>query len=132
MSTSPKEFLILIVPAAGTLNVSVCVALSASLLRSSARSGSARRIAISADIRIGLNIVFQTFRTSSSRATIAYSTGARKIDSSRRESSPPTITIANGFCESLPIPVEVAAGSRPMHATSAVIMMGRSRSSDAS
>jgi hypothetical protein len=74
----------------------------------------------------------QTFRTSSRRATIAYRTGARKIDKSRRESSPPTITIANGFCESLPIPVDIAAGNRPMHATSAVIIIGRSRNRDAS
>src|SRR6476620_680585 len=73
-----------------------------------------------------------TFNTSSSRATSTYSTGARKIDRTSREMSPPTITIAKGFWESLPMPVDMAAGSRPMHATSAVIMMGRRRSSDAS
>ncbi len=42
------------------------------------------------------------------------------------------MTMANGFWESLPMPVDIAAGSRPRHATSAVIMMGRKRSSDAS
>jgi len=53
------------------------------------------------------------------------------MESSRRESRPPTITIANGFCESLPIPVDMAAGSRPRHATNAVMNIGRSRSSAA-
>jgi phosphohistidine swiveling domain-containing protein len=38
---------------------------------------------------------------------------------------PPTITMANGRCESEPMPCEVAAGSRPSVATSMVIMMGR-------
>ena len=42
------------------------------------------------------------------------------------------MTIAKGLCVSEPIPVESAAGSRPRQATSAVIIMGRSRSSDAS
>ena len=40
--------------------------------------------------------------------------------------------MANGFCVSEPMPVESAAGSKPRQATSAVIMMGRSRSSEAS
>ena len=35
-----------------------------------------------------------------------------KSTSNSRESNPPTITIANGFCESLPMPVEVAAGKQ--------------------
>ena len=63
---------------------------------------------------------------------MAYRTGAMKIDRRSRDSKPPTMTMAKGFCESLPMPVEMAAGSSPMHATSAVIMMGRSRSTDAS
>src|ERR1700747_1110109 len=41
--------------------------------------------------------------------------------------SPPTMTIANGRCESEPIPCESAAGSKPSVATSMVIMIGRSR-----
>ena len=40
--------------------------------------------------------------------------------------------MANGFCVSLPTPVDIAAGSKPRQATSAVIMMGRRRSSEAS
>jgi hypothetical protein len=39
--------------------------------------------------------------------------------------SPPTITIANGRCESEPIPCESAAGNSPSVATSVVI--GRRR-----
>ena len=39
---------------------------------------------------------------------------------------PPTITIANGRCESEPMACESAAGSSPSVATSMVIMMGRS------
>ena len=54
------------------------------------------------------------------------------MESSSREASPPTITMANGFCESLPIPVDMAAGSRPKQATRAVIMMGRRRRTEAS
>jgi hypothetical protein len=42
-----------------------------------------------------------------------------------------TMTIANGFCESEPTPVESAAGRRPRQATSAVII-GRKRISDPS
>ena len=41
---------------------------------------------------------------------------------------PPTITIANGRCESEPMPCDVAAGTRPSEATSIVIRMGRKRS----
>src|SRR5215472_8998971 len=40
--------------------------------------------------------------------------------------------MAKGFCVSLPTPVESAAGSRPRQATSAVIVMGRKRSIEAS
>jgi hypothetical protein len=39
---------------------------------------------------------------------------------------PPTITIANGRCESEPMSCDSAAGSNPSVATSIVIMMGRS------
>ena len=42
-------------------------------------------------------------------------------------SMPPTITVASGRCTWLPMPVEIAAGSRPMHAESAVISRGRMR-----
>ena len=49
-----------------------------------------------------------------------------------RETSPATTTIANGFCESDPIPVDSAAGSKPRHATSAVIITGRNLTSDPS
>ena len=34
---------------------------------------------------------------------------------------PPMITIANGFCDSEPIPVEIAAGNSPIEAIRAVI-----------
>jgi len=50
-----------------------------------------------------------------------------KKPSSRRESKPATMTMANGFCVSEPTPVDNAAGRRPRQATSAVIMMGRRR-----
>ena len=40
--------------------------------------------------------------------------------------------IANGFCESLPILVDMAAGNKPRHATSAVMRMERKRSNEAS
>ncbi len=40
--------------------------------------------------------------------------------------------MAKGFWVSLPTPVDSAAGKRPRQATSAVIMMGRRRSSEAS
>src|ERR1017187_532765 len=63
----------------------------------------------------------QTCKVSPSRAASEYSTGERKIESSSREARPATITIANGFCESLPMPVDMAAGSSPKQATSAVI-----------
>src|SRR6266851_10048468 len=42
---------------------------------------------------------------------------------------PPTMTMANGRCESEPISCERAAGKSPSVATSMVIMMGRRRSS---
>ena len=41
--------------------------------------------------------------------------------------SPPTITMASGFCVSEPIPVEIAAGSKPNMAINAVITTGRTR-----
>jgi len=40
---------------------------------------------------------------------------------------PPIITIASGFCDSDPTPVEIAAGSNPMAAMAAVITTGRIR-----
>ena len=40
-------------------------------------------------------------------------------------SMPPTTTVASGRWTWLPIPVEIAAGSRPMQADSAIIMIGR-------
>jgi len=46
----------------------------------------------------------------------------------RSQINPPTITMANGRCESDPIACDVAAGSSPSVATSMVIMIGRSRS----
>jgi hypothetical protein len=49
-----------------------------------------------------------------------------------RDTKPATITIANGFCVSDPIPVDSAAGNKPTQATSAVMMMGRTRSKAAS
>ena len=42
-------------------------------------------------------------------------------------SMPPTITVASGRCTWLPIPVEIAAGKRPMQAERAVISKGRMR-----
>ena len=42
-------------------------------------------------------------------------------------SNPPTITMANGRCESEPMPRESAAGNKPRMATSMVIMIGRKR-----
>ena len=42
-------------------------------------------------------------------------------------SMPPTITVASGRCTWLPMPVEIAAGNRPMQAESAVISRGRMR-----
>ena len=42
------------------------------------------------------------------------------------------MTMANGFWESEPIPVESAAGRSPRQATSAVIMIGRNRTSEPS
>src|SRR5581483_3368205 len=65
-----------------------------------------------------------TWRTSPSRATMRYSTGLTKKPMNRREMSPATITMANGFCVAEPMPVDNAAGSRPRQATKAVIMMG--------
>src|SRR5580658_6571506 len=42
-------------------------------------------------------------------------------------SIPPTITVANGRCTWLPMPVEIAAGNRPIQAERAVISSGRIR-----
>jgi hypothetical protein len=46
---------------------------------------------------------------------------------SSRVNRPLTMTRANGRCVSVPTPVASAAGSNPSAATSAVIMIGRSR-----
>lgn len=40
---------------------------------------------------------------------------------------PPIITIAKGFCDSEPIPVDIAAGNKPIAAIDAVITTGRMR-----
>jgi hypothetical protein len=40
---------------------------------------------------------------------------------------PPTTTVASGRCTWLPMPVETAAGSKPMQADKAVISIGRIR-----
>ncbi len=40
------------------------------------------------------------------------------------EISPPMITIASGFCDSEPIPVDSAAGRSPIEAINAVITTG--------
>src|SRR5271170_4742727 len=74
----------------------------------------------------------QTCKTSPSRATNSYRTGLTKKPRRSLEIRPATITIAKGFCVSEPMPVESAAGSNPRQATSAVIMMGRSRKREAS
>src|SRR6202044_2827191 len=65
---------------------------------------------------------------SRSPATHTYNVGNRKMFTTRSAINPPTITIANGRCESEPIACERAAGSSPRVATSIVIMMGRSLS----
>ncbi|MNI31889.1 hypothetical protein D3C73_857840 [compost metagenome] len=41
--------------------------------------------------------------------------------------SPPIMTIASGFCDSEPIPVESAAGNNPIEAINAVMTTGRVR-----
>ena len=46
-------------------------------------------------------------------------------------SIPPTTTVASGRCTWLPMPVDTAAGNRPMQAESAVISIGRIRCSAA-
>ncbi len=40
---------------------------------------------------------------------------------------PPTTTVASGRCTWLPMPVDTAAGSKPIQADSAVISIGRIR-----
>jgi len=40
---------------------------------------------------------------------------------------PPTTTVARGRCTWLPMPVETAAGNKPMQADNAVISIGRIR-----
>ncbi len=45
----------------------------------------------------------------------------------KAEINPPTITMANGRCESEPMACETAAGISPRVATSIVIMIGRKR-----
>jgi hypothetical protein len=42
-----------------------------------------------------------------------------------REIKPATMTMARGFYDAEPMPVESAAGRSPRQATKAVIMMGR-------
>src|SRR4029077_7582596 len=81
---------------------------------------------------VSFNSAAHTCKTSPSRATNSYSTGLTKKPRKNRESKPATITMAKGFCVSEPMPVESAAGRRPRQATSAVIMIGRRRSSEAS
>jgi hypothetical protein len=44
---------------------------------------------------------------------------------------PPTTTVASGRWTWLPMPVEIAAGNRPMQADNAVINIGRIRCSAA-
>ena len=39
--------------------------------------------------------------------------------------NPPMTTLASGFCVSLPIPVDTAAGNKPIAAIKAVITTGR-------
>ena len=39
-------------------------------------------------------------------------------------SMPPTMTVASGRCTWLPMPVESAAGSKPMQADSVIIRIG--------
>src|SRR5215472_17591809 len=63
---------------------------------------------------------------SPSLASQTQSVGRRKMPRIKAAIRPPTITIANGRCESEPIPRESAAGSNPKLATSMVIIMGRS------
>ena len=41
--------------------------------------------------------------------------------------NPPITTMAKGFCVSLPTPVEIAAGNKPIAAIKAVITTGRTR-----
>ena len=59
-------------------------------------------------------------------ANQAYEVGNRMTLMIKSATRPPTMTIANGRCESVPIPCEVAAGNSPRVATSMVIMIGRS------
>ena len=47
------------------------------------------------------------------------------------KSMPPTTTVASGRCTWLPIPVENAAGTKPIQADNAVMSMGRMRFSAA-
>jgi hypothetical protein len=55
---------------------------------------------------------------------IIRSAGTARSSITGPTSMPPTITVASGRCTWLPIPVEIAAGSRPMHAERAVISRG--------
>ena len=41
--------------------------------------------------------------------------------------NPPMMTMAKGFCDSEPMPVEMAAGNKPMDAIRAVMTTGRVR-----
>ena len=61
---------------------------------------------------------WQTRRTASARMKMLMAKSAIR---------PPTMTMANGRCESEPMACEKAAGKSPKVATSMVIMIGRSR-----
>ena len=56
-----------------------------------------------------------------------HSAGTTTSNMSGPISKPPTTTVAKGRCTWLPMPVEIAAGNRPMDADSAVISIGRIR-----
>ena len=58
---------------------------------------------------------------------IILSAGTARSSMTGPTNMPPTITVASGRCTWLPIPVEIAAGKRPMQAESAVISKGRMR-----
>src|SRR5580693_10349457 len=65
---------------------------------------------------------------SSGRAQKTYNEGNKTMLMNSSTISPPTITMANGRCESEPMSWDIAAGKSPKVATSMVIIMGRRRS----
>src|SRR6266566_2607742 len=69
-------------------------------------------------------------RASAHLWTIKYSAGSTSNVNTGAVIIPPTTTRANGFWVSDPIPVETAAGSKPMAAANEAMMTGRSRSCD--